>query len=253
MSGCTWIPTMVNQSVDLGTTIAEDRSFYNIANDYTIRGDIQSALFDETLLVDVSTDVYEGRVMLTGSVEKPEDRQRAEELARRGQAAREILNEVQVTPEGRFKAFINDLFIQSKVKTNLLVTEMLRSLNYRVRSVNGVVYLIGSVRDREELERVIALARSTNGVRDVVSHIRLKSEPVLVKADPVLAKAEAVITKPEPVLAKAEPVPAKACCKKGAKVKSPAPKAKVPLAPTPASPPVQVAQQPAVASPLNTR
>jgi len=49
---------------------AEERRLYNIAEDYTIKSEITNKYFDETMLMEINTDVYEGRVMLTGAVTK---------------------------------------------------------------------------------------------------------------------------------------------------------------------------------------
>ena len=65
LTGCTWIPSMINQGFDAATTVAEHRSLYTTAKDYSIRSEIRSKFADEGLLLDISTDVYNGRVMRT--------------------------------------------------------------------------------------------------------------------------------------------------------------------------------------------
>src|SRR2546422_6422738 len=94
----------------MGTMGAEERRLYNIAEDYTIKSEITNKYFDETMLMEINTDVYEGRVMLTGAVTKAATKQKAELIARRGQGGREIFNEIQVTKHGGVHASTQDCF-----------------------------------------------------------------------------------------------------------------------------------------------
>ena len=175
VTGCTWIPTMINQGVDAATTVAEHRSLYTTAKDYTIRSEIRSRLGDEGLLLDISTDVYNGRVMLTGLVNYTAERDRAEELTRLVSGVREIYNEIQITRNASLQAFLQasaeGMVVESKLKVKLLTAEGVRSINYRLRAMNGVVYVFGTAASTEELDRVVNIAYATRDVRDVITHV----------------------------------------------------------------------------------
>jgi len=174
LTACSVNPLTV--PVDAVTTVAEDRPVSEAGTDLRIKTNILTAFAEEAkgLLVDVSTDVYEGQVLLTGSVKKAEDRTKAEGLARGVKDVREVFNEIQVTEAGGLKASAKDFGIETKLKANLLAAKGVTSINYRWRSVNGVVYFLGLARSQEELDKVIAIARQTDGVRDVVSHVVIK-------------------------------------------------------------------------------
>ena len=159
------------------TTVAEDRPLSEAGTDLRIKTNIVTAFAEEAkgLLVDVSTDVYEGQVLLTGSVKKPEDRRTAEAITQGISGVRQIFNEIQVTEEGGLKASAKDLAIETKLKANLLTAKGVTSINYRWRAVNGVVYFFGLARSQEELDKVLATARQIDGVKDVVSHVLIKA------------------------------------------------------------------------------
>jgi osmotically-inducible protein OsmY len=175
LSGC-FNPflSMGNTAADMGTMSAEERRFYNIAEDYSIKSEITNKYFDETMLMEINTDVYEGRVMLTGAVAKAATKRKAELIARRVKGVREIFNEIVVSTDGGVNSGAKDLSIEIKLKFNLLAAKGISSLNYRWRSVHGVVYFIGGAENREELNKVITLAREMDSVRKVVSHIRIR-------------------------------------------------------------------------------
>ncbi len=87
-----------------------------------------------------------------------------------------VINELQVTADSSLKDTANDLWIETKLKARLVGADGVTSINYRWRSVNGVVYFIGVARDQDELAKVIRLARSTSHVNKVVSHVRIEVE-----------------------------------------------------------------------------
>jgi len=202
LTGCSsWIPTVTNNGlnygINLGRTISADRSLFNVLDDLSIKNTINHALLDEALLLNISTDVYQGRVMLTGSVKDAETRQKVEDLARQVDGVRELYNEIQVTDESRLMAFPKDLLIESTLAARMVLAPDVSSVDYQVRAANGVVYVLGIAKSRAELDQVITLAR-VSGARKIVSHVFL-SEHIVLDGTPepaVRAKAE-----PDPVRA----------------------------------------------------
>ncbi len=166
--------TMTSLAVDAGYTASETRSTKEVVSDNALQLQISQAMFDADidLFKNVSTIVYRGRILLLGSVEKPEARARAERLAAGVAKGREIINDIQVAKSNGLTGFVNDLLIEKTIQSAILLHDRIRSSNYRVRSVNGVVYLIGVAKDRAELERVLAEVHRTEGVVRVVNHMR---------------------------------------------------------------------------------
>jgi endonuclease YncB( thermonuclease family)/osmotically-inducible protein OsmY len=171
VTGCVWIPTMVSQGVDAATTIGEHRSFYATLEDYATKSEIVSRLMDENLVLDVNTDVYKGRVMLTGLVKSAATRKKAEELARQVPAVQELFNDLQITEAGGMGVTLSDLAIETHMRLMLMMAEGVKSINYRWRANKGVVYLLGTADSAEELAHVVSLASETEGVREVVVHV----------------------------------------------------------------------------------
>ncbi len=167
-------PTMM---LDAATTVAEDRSMSQVATDVGLKFDINAKLLSNEyrdLFLDVNTNVYENRVMLTGSVETASDKRRATLLVRGIKGITKVINELQVTDDGSLKDTANELWIETKLKARLVGAKGVSSINYRWRSVNGVVYFIGVAQNRGELAKVIRIARDTGHVNKVVSHVRIK-------------------------------------------------------------------------------
>lgn len=162
--------------IDAATTVAEDRSASDVGADTTIKAKLAKALVetDGAPFVALGTDVYQGRVMLTGAVKTAEARNVAVRLARNIEGVREVIDEIQVTLDGSLKNTANDALIEGKLRAKLMAEKGVASVNYRWRAVNGTVYLLGLAQSAAELAKVTDIARATEHVRKVVSHVRVK-------------------------------------------------------------------------------
>jgi hyperosmotically inducible protein len=75
------------------------------------------------------------------------------------------------------KAFVKDSAITTKIKAKL-AAEHITSLG-RIHvdtDKNGVVWLTGSARTEEAADKAVSIARETEGVKDVHSHIKIKKD-----------------------------------------------------------------------------
>ena len=164
-------------AIDAATTIAEDRPFNKVLTDTETKAVITKRLLspeNNDLFFDVSTDSYEGRVMLTGSVKTARDRERAAALAQGLHGVKIIYNEIQVTNKGGFQNTANDAWINAKIKSKYIAEKGVKSINLRWRVVNGTVYLLGFARSEKERRIAIALAKDTKSVTGVIDHIAVK-------------------------------------------------------------------------------
>ena len=169
LAACTQPTGLVN----VASSPAEDRSLETLRDDTAITLDINEVLLGEKyrdLFPEISTDVYEHVVMLTGTVKFARNKQRATELVRGIKGVKRIINKLQVTKNYGIGPAANDLWIETKLKVLLLGTKDIRSINYRWRSVNGTVYLIGAARSQTELNTVLNVIRTTERVKKVVNH-----------------------------------------------------------------------------------
>ena len=91
----------------------EDRTTSQITEDNRILIAFNSAVANESaaLFRDVSTDVYLGRMMLTGAVAQAPAKVRAVQIARGIQGVTQVVDELQVTSAGGVGATAADLVI----------------------------------------------------------------------------------------------------------------------------------------------
>lgn len=175
-TGC--LPTVMASTAVVGATIVEDRTAGDKLDDNIISVKIKDSFIREDLdeiMAKVTVSVYEGRVMLTGSVTKEEYAHKAVDLAWKVLGVKEVINEIQVAKR-EMKDLAKDTFIANTVRSKLLLEKNLKSVNYIVDAQAGVVYLIGVAQDKMELHKAIDIARGVKGVRQVVSHVLMKDD-----------------------------------------------------------------------------
>ena len=159
------------------TTLSEDRSDEAKQRDDRIRGDILSAFVEQEVgtLKNVTVDVYEENVLLTGTVTDPEARNTAGAVADSAEGAGDIFNEIQVMKDSSLRDKAEDLSIGNRLKASLRESGKINSFNLRWSVVNRVVYIFGRAKSQRERDKALEIVRSVKGVRDVVDHIAVRS------------------------------------------------------------------------------
>ena len=154
----------------------EERSFNNYVEDTIILAQLKNEYFsnNENIFFQVSVDVIEGRVMLTGIVEQIDERIEATKLAWGIKGVNEVINEIQISNDEGILDYADDLVMKTKINAKLLLEKNILNLNYSVEVVNGIVYLIGIAQDQKELDAVTEISKNTYGVISVISYVRLK-------------------------------------------------------------------------------
>ncbi|MGF1545057.1 MAG: BON domain-containing protein [Parvularculaceae bacterium] len=152
------------------------------------------AKLKQTLLVDREHDygdiditIFEGRLMLTGTMASEAGRRKLIENAWKAGGVDEVIDEVFVGDDTGLAQGVSDGRIDASLRAKLIADDGVRSRQVKIAASNGVVYLLGEARDQAELERVIAHARKTPGVSKVVSHVVYEGVAPLAATAPATA------------------------------------------------------------------
>lgn len=180
LSGC------VSTYIAGAEMIFEDRSGDDIALDTEIKANIIASIADEigaTEAATVSVDVYEQVVMLTGSVKNSKDRTIIGQIAGSYKKVKKLRQEIQVNSKElsaseTASAIADDLLIENTILAQASTDGRISHTNWRWRSVNGVVYLLGRSLSGVEKRAMLETVRAVGGVKKIVDHsfIREKSE-----------------------------------------------------------------------------
>lgn len=175
------LPTVVTAATKTGVTVAQERSFGDAIDDATINSKINSAMLQEdvnNLFVKINVKVTEGSVLLTGTVKDPDARARAAQIAWDQKGVKEVINEIKVSSESLKLSdvtdYSKDTWITTQIKSKLLLNKDVKSVNYSIDTINGVVYMTGVAQDQQELNTVTQLVGSVSYVKKVVNYVRIK-------------------------------------------------------------------------------
>jgi len=177
LTGC--IPILIGGAATGGVVAVQERTAGNAVDDTSIRVAIAGKFIQQDagdIFKNVAVHVTEGRVLLTGDVDKPDSKVEAVRLAWTVGGVKEVMNEIQVDDKTGILDYAKDSWTANQVRTKLLLEKDLRSVNYNVEVVNGVVYLMGIAQDQAELGKATYLAGTTSNVKQVVSHVILKND-----------------------------------------------------------------------------
>lgn len=175
-SGCTAVGVGVGALATAGVSVAQERSTKQALTDAEIVVSVNNRLLNDSyeLFGDVTTEVVEGRVLLAGSVPRPEDKIRASKLVWETPGVVELLNEMTVAEDAGTASYAEDVWISTRLRGRLLADLEVNAVNYNIETVDQTVHLIGVARTEEELQRVVEHARTIPGVKRVVSHVLTK-------------------------------------------------------------------------------
>ena len=176
VSGCA--PVAITAGTAAASATTEERGFEGAVSDTVIRAEINALWLanDADLILAIELEVVEGRVLLAGHVEKPEQRVEAVRLVWKVDGVKEVINEIRVAEGRGVDDYSRDSWIAAQLRGKILFDKEIASINYSIDSVAGIVYLMGIARDKAEHERVKAHARDVPYVKRVISHVILKDD-----------------------------------------------------------------------------
>ncbi|MCU7611692.1 BON domain-containing protein [Anaplasma capra] len=163
-------------AVVTGAVVAlQERSVGDVIDDAAILIKINKELFQYGMFSSITVRVSEGRVLLMGTVDSPDKRLKAERVAWQQNEVKEVVNEIAVDrDEVTLKEVAVDSAISAQIKARMVAHAGIKSVNYSVNTVGGVVYLMGIAQSQKELNSVISISKRVKGVKQVISYVRLK-------------------------------------------------------------------------------
>ncbi len=117
--------------------------------------------------------VIDGTAILSGRVEKAEDKLKITKFAWETAGIKAVKNDIVIADETSFKQRAKDILISSQLSAALLVNKKINSRNYNLETINGKIYIYGMARTNSELEEVMKEAKSIPDVVEIVPSIIL--------------------------------------------------------------------------------
>lgn len=180
LNACTPLGMATGAAAAAGNAASQEGGLSGAVTDASIKGKINELWFqyNVSMFSKLSTTVDQGRVLLTGVVQNPEDRVEAVRLVWQVEGVKQVINEIRVADSEGVPGFVRDNWITARLRTAITFEKNIQSLNYSIDTVQGVVYLMGVAMSQAELEKVEQLARTIPNVKQVVSYVKMVGEPI---------------------------------------------------------------------------
>ena len=180
LAACTPVGLAVGAGATAGVASQQEGGIRGAADDVRIKAMIGDKWFKYKVdtFSKLSTTVDQGRVLVTGVVQNPDDRVEAVRLAWQVEGVKQVINEIRVAEGEGFPGFVRDKWITTRLRTQLTFEKNVSAVNYSIDTVQGTVYLMGVARNQAELDHVIGIARTIPNVKEVVSYVKPLGETV---------------------------------------------------------------------------
>lgn len=175
LAGCGWV--LIGGGAYEGYKVTTDpRTVGTQIDDALITAKVKAKLIEDpiTKARKIDVDTVNGVVTLTGLVESEREINRAIEIAKSVPGVKKVVNNLRVGKRG-IGNYLSDKEITAKIKAKFIADPELKALSIDVDTLNGVVTLTGIVERESQRERAVNLAKSVEGVKQVIVNIQVKS------------------------------------------------------------------------------
>jgi len=160
--------TGVSVAIDprsLGTQIDDSIMEKNLITRLTMQ--------EKKYFLSIKTKVLDGRIFITGKVDKPEEKLKITKIAWETSGVRSVRNDIKIKEKLNLKQSAKDALITSQLRAALIINKNIKSTNYQIDTYKNNIYIYGIARSRDELEIVVDEANSIENVNNVIASILL--------------------------------------------------------------------------------
>ena len=157
-----------------GVSIALDpRSLGTQIDDSVMQKNLSARLLlrDKSYLLSINTKVLDGRIFLTGKIDKPEEKLQITKLAWETTGTRSVKNDIKIKEKFNFKRSAKDLLITSQLRTAMIFNKNVKATNYQIDTYKKKIFIYGIAHTAEERKEVINEAKEILDVQDVIASI----------------------------------------------------------------------------------
>lgn len=174
VSGC--VTAAVGAAAGVGAIVAQERSLGAALDDGAAATVLRARLMalDPRGFSDVSIEIVDGRLLLSGTAPSLDHRIDAERIAWTVEQVQAVANEIEVGGATGLLRTSLDEAVTLQVRSRLIASSDVRAVNVNIETSRGVVYLMGVARDEAEIRRAAEIASVTPGVRRVVVYMQTR-------------------------------------------------------------------------------
>ena len=162
-----------------GIILVQERSPEQAAKDILIKTKIEESFFStnyDEIFSKIKVIVFEGKVLLVGTVRNSEAKDTASSLAWKTSNVKEVANYIEIGKENVID-YLKDTRISLEFKAKLLTDKEISEVNYYSTTENRVLYITGVSQNEKEIDAVLSHASNIAGVKKIVNLVVDKNSP----------------------------------------------------------------------------
>ena len=174
LSSCSQI--VIGGASTSGLIFVQERSAKQATIDILIKTKIEEAMFSndyDNLFSKVRVIVYERKVLLVGTVEKENLKEKAELMSWDIKDVKEVANYISIGKNDLID-YVKDTRISLEFRAKLLTDREISEVNFSITTENRILYIVGIAQNDNEMAKVIEHASNIAGVRKIINLVRVK-------------------------------------------------------------------------------
>lgn len=177
LSAC--LPVMVGGGgAGVVTSAAREKGIGGAWSDSQISTSLKTKIYqyDRDAHRRVGVNVQDGEVLLTGSLPNQKMIDKVEQITWSIKGVKKVINDIGVNADDSLGVgeAASDGLVTTRIKSKILFDGDIKSINYSIKTVGGVVHVMGIAQNQVELDKVLNVARNTAGAKKVVSYVKIK-------------------------------------------------------------------------------
>ena len=135
--------------------------------------DTRLLISNKSYILNINTQVLDGRIFITGKVDTPEEKLQITKIAWETEGVRSVRNDLKIKEEFNFKQSAKDILITSQLRSAIIFNKKIKSANYSIDTYKKKIYIYGIAETEDEKNEVIKEAKEILDVENVVASILL--------------------------------------------------------------------------------
>ena len=134
------------------------------------------ALADKKYFISIQSEVLDGRIFLSGKVDKPEEKIKITKMAWETKGARSVKNNIYIKQKFSFKNVAMDILITSQLRTALILNKNIKAANFNIDTINQKTYIFGIAHTEDEKREIMQEAKQIVDLKELVTSILMVSD-----------------------------------------------------------------------------
>ena len=135
--------------------------------------DARLLISNKSYILNINTQVLDGRIFITGKVDTPEEKLQITKIAWETEGVRSVRNDLKIKEKFNFKQSAKDVLITSQLRSAIIFNKKIKSANYSIDTYKKKIYIYGIAETEDEKNEVIREAKEILDVENVVASILL--------------------------------------------------------------------------------